>query len=118
MREERGQLGGDMLVNEVFTLWGSIGGDVTVVEGGKFYVRGSIYGNVFVAKGGRAHILGQIQGNLVIHRRAKVILSGVVGGDITNLGGRLFINSTSKVLGKWKIDQGETEFEPGATRPN
>ena len=28
MREERGQIGGDVLVYEPFTLWGSIGGNV------------------------------------------------------------------------------------------
>ena len=118
MREERGQIAGDLLVNEVFELWGSIGGDVTVVEGGKFYARGSIYGNLFVAKGGRAHVLGRVQGSLVVHRRAKVIVSGVIGGDITNLGGRIFVNATAKVFGKWKLDKGEIEYESGAVRPD
>jgi len=118
MREERGQVAGDLFINEPYELWGSVGGDVTVVEGGKFYVRGSIYGTLIAAKGGRVHVLGRVQGNLEIHRRAKVIISGVIGGDVRNLGGRLFVNATAKILGKWKIDKGENEFEPGAPRPD
>ena len=42
MREERGQLSGDVTVFEPFNLWGNIGGNVTVIEGGKFYVRGAL----------------------------------------------------------------------------
>jgi hypothetical protein len=116
MREERGQLTGDVLVYEPFTLWGSVGGNVRVIQGGKFYVRGAIYGNLIVEYGGRVHIYGNISGDLTIDRGAKVIHSGVLGGSAINRGGRLYVERASKVLGKIKSDEGETTIEPGFTQ--
>jgi len=113
MREERGQIGGDVVVYEPFTLWGSIGGNVTVIQGGKFYLRGAIYGNMIVEFGGRVHILGSVTGNITLHRGAKVIHSGLCGGDFVNEGGRLFIESNGRVLGKIKNthERAETKDE-------
>ncbi len=114
MREERGQLPGNVVVFEPFTLWGSIGGKVTVVEGGKFYARGAIYGDMNVEFGGRAHVFGNVSGDLSIERGAKVIVSGVIGGNITNRGGRLYIDNLATVIGKVKTLKGETTIEPRA----
>jgi cytoskeletal protein CcmA (bactofilin family) len=117
MREERGQLAGPLVVFEPLTLWGSVGGDVTVVEGGKFYMRGSIYGNLNVEYGGRAHIFGSIAGSLKVARGAKVIHSGVIVGDATNEGGRLFVESTASIQGKVITLKGETKLEPKTIVP-
>jgi cytoskeletal protein CcmA (bactofilin family) len=111
MREERGQLAGEVVVYEPFNLWGSIGGDVKVIEGGKLYVRGAIYGDLLVEYGGRVHIFGNITGSLTVHRGAKVIHSGVLAGDAINQGGRLFIESMAKIHGKVKTKKGETTDE-------
>ena len=108
MREERGQLAGEVVVYEPFNLWGSIGGNVKVIEGGKLYVRGAIYGNLDVEYGGRVHIFGNISGSLTVRRGAKVIHSGTLAGDATNMGGRLFIEPTAKIHGKLKTKKGET----------
>ena len=105
------------MVHEPLTLWGSVGGDVIVVEGGKFYMRGSIYGNLIVEYGGRVHIHGNITGNLKVARGTKVILSGIVVGDAINEGGRLYIDATAKVQGKIKTIKGETKIEPVPTIP-
>src|ERR1019366_10173068 len=102
MREERGTIAGPLVVHERFTLWGSVGGDVIVVEGGKFYMRGSIYGNLNVEYGGRVHIYGNIAGSLKVARGSKVIHSGVIAGDAVNEGGRLYIDAIAKVEGKIK----------------
>ncbi len=117
MREERGTIAGPLVVHEPFTLWGSVGGDVIVVEGGKFYMRGSIYGSLNVEYGGRVHIYGNIAGNLKVARGSKVIHSGVVAGDAVNEGGRLYIDATAKVQGKIKTLKGETKVEPVPTVP-
>jgi cytoskeletal protein CcmA (bactofilin family) len=121
MREERGTIAGPLVVFEPLELWGTIGGTVTVVEGGKFYMRGSIYGNLNVEYGGRVHIFGNIAGNLKVARGAKVIHSGTIVGDAVNEGGRLFVESTAIIGGKVKTLKGETKIEPklivrGATR--
>src|SRR2546421_12961615 len=108
MREERGQIAGEIVVYEPFNLWGSVGGDVKVIEGGKLYVRGAIYGDLLVEYGGRVHVFGNITGNLTVKRGAKVIHSGVLVGDATNLGGRLFIESMAKIQGKVESKKGET----------
>jgi cytoskeletal protein CcmA (bactofilin family) len=113
MREERGQLSGDLIVHEPFNLWGSIGGNVRVVQGGKFYVRGAIYGNLTVEYGGRVHVFGNISGDLIVERGAKVIHSGILGGDAINNGGRLYVERASRVLGKVKTVDGKTTVEPG-----
>ena len=113
MREERGQISGDVVVYEPFTLWGSVVGKVTVVSGGKFYARGTIYGDLIVENGGRVHIFGNIQGGLTLHEGTKVIHSGTIGGDVYNLGGRLLIEKVSKVGGKVKTKSGETTYEGG-----
>jgi predicted acyltransferase (DUF342 family) len=112
MHEERGQIAGPLVVFEPYTLWGSVGGDVTVVEGGKFYMRGSIYGNLNVEYGGRVHIFGNIAGDLKVARGAKVIHSGVIVGDATNEGGRLFVDASASIKGKVKTLKGETKLEP------
>jgi|SRR5277367_10268 len=116
MREERGQIEGDQRIDEKYTLWGSIGGDVRVVDGGRFYLRGSIYGNLTVENGGRAHIFGNLQGNLTVKRGAKVIHSGVVGGNAVNAGGRLHIELTSRIHGTVKTKSGETTVEQNDPR--
>jgi cytoskeletal protein CcmA (bactofilin family) len=113
MREERGQLSGEVLVFEPFTLWGSVGGNVRVIQGGKFYLRGAIYGDLTVEFGGRVHIYGNLTGNLVVERGAKVIHSGIIGRDIVNQGGRLYIETNSRVLGRIRPESGETTIEPG-----
>ena len=73
MREERGRLAGGVVVYEPFNLWGSVGGDVKVVQGGKLYVRGAIYGNLDVEYGGRVHIFGNVTGKLTVHRGARSV---------------------------------------------
>ena len=114
MREERGHVGGDVSINEAYTLWGSIAGNVSVGKGGKFYVRGAIYGNLEVLPGGRVHIFGNVSGSLNVAEKAKVIHSGTLGGDATNRGGRLYIDAIGKVLGRVKTVSGETTIEPQA----
>jgi cytoskeletal protein CcmA (bactofilin family) len=106
MREERGQVSGDVVVYEPYTLWGSIGGDVKVIEGGRLYARGNVYGSLIVEFGGRVHIFGNIVGDLTVEKGAKVVHSGVIGGDAINNGGRLFIESTAQVRGKIKNRKG------------
>lgn len=112
MREERGQLPGGLTVFEPYTLWGSVGGNVNVIAGGKFYVRGSIYGNLIVEDGGRVHIFGNIAGDLIVHEGAKVIHSGVLGGSAINEGGRMYIEAGSKITGKIKTKSGKTKVDP------
>jgi cytoskeletal protein CcmA (bactofilin family) len=118
MREERGQIKGDIVIKEPYTLWGSIGGDVKVAQHGKFYCRGNIYGNLTIEPGGRAHIFGNILGNLIVMEDTKVIHSGTISGDVTNLGGRLFVELAGKITGKIKTKSGDTRFEekPGLQR--
>jgi hypothetical protein len=106
-----------MVVYEPFELWGSVGGNVTVVSGGKLYLRGAVYGDLIVESGGRVHIYGQIKGNLHMGENTKVIHSGVIGGNAVNDGGRLFIEKASKVGGKVKTRSGETKYEGAAPPP-
>jgi cytoskeletal protein CcmA (bactofilin family) len=115
MREERGHIAGNVSINEPYTLWGSIGGTVSAMDGSKFYMRGAIYGDLNIAPGGRVHVLGNITGNVTVSPKSKVILGGTVGGNVTNLGGRLYIEATARILGKVRAgDSGETKVEPGA----
>lgn len=114
MRDERGHLAGNQTINEPYTLWGSIAGDVTAVKGSKLYVRGAIYGSLNVNPGGRVHVFGNISGNLTVADKAKVIHSGTLGGDAVNNGGRLYIDGTAKVLGRVRTHAGETTVEPQA----
>jgi cytoskeletal protein CcmA (bactofilin family) len=111
MREERGKLSGDVVISELYTLWGMIAGNVKVVEEGKLYLRGSIHGDLTVEFGGRVHIYGTVQGKLIARRGAKVIHGGVVGGDILNDGGRVFIELAAKTMGKVKTKDGTTTVE-------
>ena len=111
MREERGQVPGDVVVYEPFTLWGSVGGDVKVIEGGKFYMRGSVYGNLIVEFRGRVHVYGSVTGDLIVAEEAKVIHSGVIGGNVVNNGGRVYVEAGSKIEGKIKTNAGETKID-------
>ena len=116
MREERGQVGGDVLIYEPYTLWGSIGGNVKVIERGKFYLRGAVYGDIVVEYGGRMHIFGRVTGNLTVERGAKVIHSGVIGGDVTNNGGRLYVDHGATINGRIRALKGETKLPPPPRR--
>lgn len=108
MREERGEIGGDVVVYETYTLWGTVIGNVKVVDGGKLYLRGAIYGDMDVDTGGRVHIFGRISGSVKLARGTKVIHSGVIGGDVINNGGRFFTDAQAKILGKVKTLAGES----------
>ena len=114
MREERGQLAGDMTVNEPLTLWGSVAGNVTAAAGAKFYMRGAIYGDLIVKPGGRVHVFGNISGDMTVMEKTKVIHSGVIGGNVLNEGGRLYIDATAQVAGRVRTTAGETTIEPAA----
>src|SRR3954465_318232 len=109
MREERGQIRGNQVIDEPYTLWGSIAGGVTAVKGSKFYVRGTIYGDLTVLHGGRVHVSGKGPGHLLVKGGAKVIVSGLIGGDAANEGGRMFIDSLGQVQGHTlTTEDGET----------
>ena len=110
MREERGNIAGDVVVSEEFTLWGAILGNVKVTNEGKLYIRGSVYGNLTVDRGGRVHIFGQVSGDVRLEKYSKTINSGLVGGDLINEGGRYFGDLGSRVLGKIKKHKGETNL--------
>lgn len=114
MREERGQLRGDQVIDQPFTLWGSVVGSVTAIQGSKFYARGTIYGDLTVLHGGRVHVFGNVTGSLTVKDGAKVIVSGHVGKDCLNLGGRLYLDSAAVVNGRVKTEDGETQVDPGA----
>jgi len=114
MQEERGQLRGDQVIEKPYTLWGSIAGDVTAVQGSKFYCRGIIYGDLTVLHGGRVHVYGNVTGDLVVKDGAKVIVSGGIGKSAVNLGGRLYIDSSATIGGKIVSDEGETQVDPKA----
>ena len=111
MREERGHLRGNLVIDEPYTLWGSIAGNVTAVKGSKFYMRGAIYGDLTVEDGGRVHVFGNVQGNITVKEGAKVIHSGICGRDVVNNGGRLVVEAIAKVLGKVRTKSGETKLE-------
>ena len=111
MREERGHVKGNVVIDEPYTLWGSIAGNVTAVKGSKFYMRGAIYGDLTVLHKGRVHIFGNITGNLFVKDGAKVIHEGVVGGDCINQGGRLYVDRVAKTLGDIRTDEGQTTIE-------
>ncbi|MEM6315423.1 MAG: hypothetical protein AAF743_15135 [Planctomycetota bacterium] len=113
MKEERGRIQGDAVIAERYTLWGTIVGDVRVLDGGKFWMRGSIQGELIVEYGGRVHIFGQVSGGLFVARGAKVIVSGLVHGGATNDGGRLFIEPDGRVLGKITTKRGDTVKKDG-----
>ena len=115
MREERGQIRGDLVVHEPYNLWGTVAGNVRVVQNGKLYVRGAIYGDLEVEYGGRVHIFGNVSGNLTVEDGAKVIHSGVLGGDLKNNGARVYVEGAATVSGKIKTKKGGvTVVEPGA----
>jgi hypothetical protein len=114
VREERGQLTGNQIISEPVDFWGKVDGDVHVVEGGKFYLRGAIYGSLYIEDGGRVHLFGNLMGNLYVAENGKAIISGVVGGDCHNDGGRMYIDSNAKILGKVKKHAGETQIDSKA----
>ena len=114
MREERGTLKGNQVISEALDLWGTIVGDVSIVDGGKVYLRGAVYGNLTVYMGGRVHIYGNVSGNLYVEEGSKVIHSGVIGGDAINNGGRLYIEPKCQIMGKVKTRSGETKIDARA----
>jgi cytoskeletal protein CcmA (bactofilin family) len=114
MREERGRVQGNVVIYEPFELWGSVGGNVKVIEGGKLYIRGAVYGDIVAESGARVHNFGRITGKVVVHQGAKFINSGVIGGDAINKGGRLYVDHMGTVNGKVKAKRGDTVVEPGA----
>jgi hypothetical protein len=116
MRQERGHLPGGVVINEAVELLGSVGGNVTVADGGKLYLRGTIYGDLIIERGARVHIFGQIQGSVMVNKHSKVVHSGVIGGDLVNDGGRLFVEKISKIGGKLKTHSGRTKVEPTNSR--
>lgn len=113
MREERGQILGDLTIDELFTLWGTIGGNVTVIKGGKFYLRGELFGSMIVESKGRVHVFGNMTGGLTIKPGGKVVVSGTIKGKALNEGGRLYLDKDGDILGGIQtVEGGETTIEP------
>lgn len=119
MREERGRVTGPIEVAEPYTLWGTVHGDVKVLDGGKMYVRGNIFGDLIVDFGGRVHIFGHVSGDVLIFRGTKVINSGTIGGNCTNKGGRFYQDTHGSTIGKIKTeDAGKTVVEDKVETPD
>jgi len=112
MREERGEIEGRQTIDEPYTLWGSIRGDVLAKQGAKLYIRGTIQGDLTVADGGRVHVYGMVTGDLVARAGAKVIVSGRIRGNVVNDWGRIYIDSLGNVEGTVSGD-GETTWSKG-----
>src|SRR5450432_1518563 len=112
MREERGKLAGDVVVYEEYTLWGSVGGNIHIIKGGKLYLRGTVYGNLLADAGARVHIFGNVAGDVTVMEKAKLVHSGVIGGNLTNEGGRVYVENMSRVMGKVKTKSGDTQIQP------
>ena|SRR5688572_5548349 len=115
MKEERGRVYGDVIIDGPYTLHhnAAISGDVRVIEGGKAYLRGNVGGDLIVDYGGRVHVYGHIHGNLIMFRGCKVIISGAIAGNATNTNSRLFIDRHGRVLGRIKTvgKHAETQIE-------
>jgi cytoskeletal protein CcmA (bactofilin family) len=116
MREERGQIEGDLVVAETMTLFGSVGGDVHVGKRGRLYLRGMVIGRLIVEDGGRVHIYGTVAGSVRLERGAKIVHSGVIGGDVLNEGGRFYSDPAAVVNGKVKTThKGTSEIDQHST---
>ena len=104
MKEERGRINGDITINEPYTLWGTVGGDLRVVEGGKVYVRGNVVGDLICDFKGRVHVYGHVGGDIILFRGAKLILSGVCAGNVQNQNARFYTDENGQVLGRVKTE--------------
>src|ERR1700733_8922198 len=100
MRKERNKIVGDQTINELYTLWGMIVGNVTVVEGGKLYLRGSIFGSLSIAPGGRAYFFGWVRGAVAAEKKARLLDRGSVVGHLISRGGRIHFDLAPKTGGK------------------
>lgn len=87
MKVERNDINGDLLVEDLVAIYGTVTGTITVNAGGSLDLFGVCGADLIVETGGTAIIDGAIRGNLI--NRGTVDLRGVVDGDVRTEGGYL-----------------------------
>lgn len=96
MRQEYGQVEGNIELNDHLALYGLCAGDITVHDGGALHLYGMCAGNVDVKPGGCARIYGLCTGDVINHG-GELEVRGMVIGDIQKKGGTTVVQPGAKV---------------------
>lgn len=98
MREEHGKIDGDLIVSDLVTLHGMVTGKIVVRDGGSLTLQGICARNLEVEAGGTARMQG-IVGGTVTNHGGKISIEGIVKGSIACPKGITEIDSRSMILG-------------------
>lgn len=84
MKIENGKIEGNFTVNSEMTINGMVTGSITVVAGGKLYLRGTCSNNIIVQSGGSAFLYGTVGND--VHNAGNVEVEGTVNGSVLSIG--------------------------------
>ena len=84
METQSGTIKGDFTVVGDFTLAGTVTGSITVLAGGRLYLRGTCMNNMIVQSGGAAFVFGTVGSD--VHNAGNVEIEGTVNGSVLSIG--------------------------------
>lgn len=84
METKSGMIEGDYTVTGDLTLLGMVTGSITVVAGGRLYLRGTCANNLIVKLGGFAFVTGTVGND--VHNAGSVDVEGTVNGSVLSIG--------------------------------
>jgi hypothetical protein len=96
MRNENGIVKGDVIVEDVYELLGTINGSVLVKSNGLFKCFGMVNKDVKVQEGGQALIKGMVNGN-VINENGEIMISGTVNGTLIDHSNKIKVAPTAVI---------------------
>lgn len=91
MRIEKGEIRGNLEIDDDFTLLGMVTGNITVLDGGTLELNGTCHRDLIVEKGATVSLNGTVKGN-VHNRGGRLEVYGIIDGRLHKEAGESFID--------------------------
>ena len=99
MKAEHGKIEGNVIVNEEWSLFGMVTGNISIQTGGQLYLHGMCCENVVLYEGSRVFIYGIVTGN-VYNRGGYLEVYGMIIGNLHDEEGKTYVDNKAIIHGK------------------
>lgn len=96
MRIEKGEIQGNLEIDDNFTLLGMVKGNITVLDGGTLELNGTCERNLILEGGATVFLNGTVSGN-VYNRGGRLEVYGIIHGSLHKEDGETFVDNKAVI---------------------